>query len=218
MAAAAARNFYLNLHQCVYSNGRILYTNLLPNTANPTFNTGTQVSGSVETSAKCGNPGGGWREETWNSAEYNFDRFGQVDRYLNLHQCVYSNGQILYTNLLPNTRNTDFNTGTNVASSAETASRCGNPGGGWQEETWNSAEYSLDLTGRSGRYLNLHQCVYNNGQILYTNLLPNTRNTDFNTGTNVSNTEATSVQCGNPGGGWRVDTANSAVFTIDLLA
>ncbi|MGW7594341.1 hypothetical protein [Streptomyces rubiginosohelvolus] len=215
-AAAGPANFYLNLHQCVYNNGSIIYTNLLPNTANTDFNTGTKVSSTIASSVECKSGAGGWSPQPVNSAVYNFDRFGKNDRYLNLHQCAYNNGSIIYTNLLPNTANTGFNAGTNVSTTADTNLVCGQVSG-WRNDSVNSALYSIDLTGRSGRYVNLHQCAYNNGSIIYTNLLPNTANTDFNTGTNVSDTKDTAVECGDPAG-WRVDTANSAVYSIDLLA
>src|SRR6185503_3943202 len=106
-------------------------------------------------------------------------------RYLNLHQCVYSNGSFLYTNLLANTPNTLFNTGTNISYSPDNSARCGPAAAGWSLNSAHVAVQSLDLAAH--RYLNLHQCVYSNGNFLYTNLLANTPNTLFNTGTNTAN-------------------------------
>ncbi|MFJ9200957.1 hypothetical protein [Streptomyces flaveolus] len=216
-AMAAGSRGYLNLHQCVYHNGSILYTNLLPNTANRPFNTGTNVSADDDSTVACGSGAGGWALSSVNSAVYNGDRFGNGRKYLNLHQCVYHNGSTHYTNLLPNTKNETFNTGTSISTTKDTALECGRPSG-WPLNSVNSALYTADVTGASGRYLNLHQCVYNNGTSLYTNLLPNTGNTPFNTGTNVSNTADSSVVCAPGVGGWRLDTANSSVYAVDLLA
>lgn len=214
---AAASSGYLNLHQCVYGNGSMLYTNLLPNTPNTPFNTGTKVSKDDESAVTCGPGAGGWTLGSVNSAAYNGDRFGSGRKYLNLHQCVYSNGSTHYTNLLPNTKNETFNTGTSISTAKDMALECGRPSG-WPLNSVNSALYTADLTGASGRYLNLHQCVYNSGTSLYTNLLPNTANTPFNTGTNVSNTADRTVVCAPGSSGWRLDTANTAVYVIDLLA
>ena len=66
------------------------------------------------------------------------------------------------------------------------------------------------------RYVNLHQGVYSNGSFLYTNLLSNTPNTPFNTGTNVSDTPDTVARCGPGAPGWTLDTANVAVLVLDL--
>lgn len=66
------------------------------------------------------------------------------------------------------------------------------------------------------RYVNLHQCVYSNGNYLYTNLLSNTPNTPFNTGTNVSDTRDTAPQCGPGAYGFTLNTANVSVQPLDL--
>jgi hypothetical protein len=220
-APATGASIYLNLHQCTYSGpGGSLYTNLLPNTPNTAFNTGTQVSGTVQPTVNCGPGSGVWTLNTANSAVFNGDRLGSGARYLNLHQCTYNGpGGSLYTNHLPNTPNRAFNTGTSVSGTAETTLSCGPGSGVWTLNTANSAVYTIDLTGNSGRYLNLDQCTYNGpGGSLYSNLLPNTPNTPFNTGTSVSATPQTTLSCGPGSGAWTLNTANSAVYTIDLAA
>ena len=210
--ALAAGDRYVNLHQCVYSNGAFLYTNLLSNTPNTAFNTGTNISDTRDTVARCGPAVAGWSLNTANVSVLSLDRVR--GRYLNLHQCVYSNGSYLYTNLLSNTPNTPFNTGTNLSYTSDTTARCGQAVGGWSLDTANVAVLSLDLAAE--RYLNLHQCVYSNGRFLYTNLLSNTPNTPFNTGTNISSTSDTVAKCGPAGGGWSLDTPNVAALSLDL--
>ncbi|WP_285507078.1 hypothetical protein [Actinokineospora sp. NBRC 105648] len=138
------------------------------------------------------------------------------DRYLNLHQCVYTNGSYLYTNLLANTPNTPFNTGTNISDTRDTVAKCGPAAPGWRLDPANVSVLSLDRV--RGRYLNLHQCVYSNGRFLYTNLLSNTPNTPFNTGTNLSYTPDTTPKCAPGAPGWTLDTANVAVQSLDLAS
>ncbi|MEU1815906.1 hypothetical protein ABZ543_12005 [Streptomyces roseifaciens] len=129
-------------------------------------------------------------------------------RYLNLHQCVYVGSGGHYTNVLPNTANTAFNTGTNVSNTPDTALSCGPGGGGWRPAPANSAVKAFDLT--TGRYLNLHQCVYFSAGQHYTAVLPNTPNVNFNTGTNASRTPDTALNCRPGSPGWSLDQLNSA--------
>ncbi|MFC0430701.1 hypothetical protein [Kutzneria buriramensis] len=210
--ALASGDRYVNLHQCVYTNGRFLYANVLSNTPNTSFNTGTNISDTRDTVAQCGRGTGGWRPDSPNVAVQSLDRVR--GRFLNLHQCVYTNDRFLYTNVLSNTPNTSFNTGTNLTYTRDTAARCGPGTGGWRLDSPNVAVQSLDLAG--GRFLNLHQCVYTNGSSLYTNVLSNTPNTSFNTGTNISNRRDTVAKCGPGTGGWRLDSPNVAVQSLDL--
>ncbi|WP_199882043.1 hypothetical protein [Streptomyces sp. CB03911] len=137
-------------------------------------------------------------------------------RYLNVHQCVYVGSGGHYTNVLPNTANSAFNTGTNLSGAPDTALSCGPGSGGWRQAPANSAVKAFDLT--AGRYLNLHQCVYFSAGQHYTAILPNTPNVNFNTGTNVSNTPDTRLNCAPGGGGWTLLLANSAVRPFDLAA
>ncbi|KQV22255.1 MULTISPECIES: hypothetical protein [unclassified Kitasatospora] len=139
-----------------------------------------------------------------------------VQRYLNIHQCVYVGLGQHYTNVLPNTADAGLNTGTKASGSADTVLSCGPGGGGWSLAPANSAVKSFDLS--TGRYLNLHQCVYVAGGQHYTALLPNTPNVNFNTGSNVSDAADTTLKCAPGGGGWRLNAANSAVNSFDLAA
>lgn len=67
-------------------------------------------------------------------------------------------------------------------------------------------------------YLNLHQCVYHGGNASdrYTNVMPNTGNTSFNTGTKVSSTADSQVACGSGASGWTLEPVNSSVFSVAL--
>ncbi len=212
MPALAVGDRYVNLHQCVYSNGSFLYTNVLSNTPNTPFNTGTNISENRDTAVRCGGAVPGWSLDYANVSVQSLDRVR--GRYLNLHQCVYSNGSFLYTNVLANTPNTPFNTGTNISYTSDSALRCGPAVVGWTLDAANVAVLSLDLAAK--RYLNLHQCVYSNGRFLYTNVLSNTPNTPFNTGTNVSDTRDTAARCGPATAGWVLDAANTSVLSLDL--
>src|SRR5438477_5315586 len=192
VAHAAPVTQFINLQQCVYNRSGALYTNLLPNTNNPSFNTGTNVSPVPTTGLRCGPGAFKFTLDTSNSAALTFDL--SAGSVLNLHQCVYNNRGALYTNLLSNTFNVSFNTGTNLSSVRDTVLRCGPGAFGFTLDTSNSALLSLDLS--AGSVLNLHQCVYNSRGALYTNLLPNTPNVSFNTGTNLSSVTDTALRCG----------------------
>ncbi|GAA0448501.1 hypothetical protein ABZ951_27555 [Streptomyces sp. NPDC046215] len=135
-----------------------------------------------------------------------------TERYLNLHQCVYVGSGGHYTNVLPNTANTAFNTGTNASNTPDTELSCGPGGGGWSPALANSAVKAFDLT--AGRYLNVHQCVYFSAGQHYTAVLPNTPNANFNTGTNASLTADTALNCQPGGGGWSLDRLNSAYRSL----
>ncbi|WP_370417692.1 hypothetical protein AB8O64_02895 [Streptomyces sp. QH1-20] len=198
----------------MYAANGAQFTNVMPNTGNTPFNTGTNVSNTADTSLRCSPGAGGWQLNTYNSAVRALDLTS--GRYLNLHQCVYAANGAQFTNVMPNTGNTPFNTGTNVSNTADTSLRCSPGAGGWQLNTYNSAVRALDLT--SGRYLNLHQCVYAANGAQFTNVMPNTGNTPFNTGTNVSNTADTSLRCSPGAGGWQLNTYNSAVRALDLTS
>ncbi|GAA1033122.1 MULTISPECIES: hypothetical protein [Amycolatopsis] len=210
--ALAAADRYVNLHQCVYTNGSFLYTNELSTTPNTSFNTGTNIADPRDNAARCGAAASGWVADAANTAVQPLDRVR--GRFLNLHQCVYSNGNFLYTNLLATTPNSPFTTGTNLSYTPDSSVGCGPAVSGWTVDAANTAVQSLDLAAR--RFLNLHQCVYTNGKFLYTNVLATTPNTAFNTATNVSDTRDTTVRCGPAGGGWRLDSVNSSVQSLDL--
>ncbi|AUG81971.1 hypothetical protein CFP65_7390 [Kitasatospora sp. MMS16-BH015] len=201
---------YLNLHQCVYYGSGGHYTNVLPNTADAHFNTGTNVSNAPDTSLSCGPGDGAWRQALANSAVKAFDL--TAGRYLNLHQCVYFSGGQHYTAVLPNTPNVNFNAGTNVSDTPDTKLNCAPGGGGWNLVLANSAVRSFDLA--THRYLNLHQCVWTSAGMYYMGLLPNTPNVNFNAGSNESDTADTALSCHPGGGGWSLDGAASAVRAL----
>ncbi|UQA97547.1 hypothetical protein [Streptomyces halobius] len=212
----AASGRYVNVHQCVYSNGSEHYTNVLPNTGNASFNTATNASDTPDTTVQCGAGGGGYSLSAVNSGVYSIDMWDPDSRYLNVHQCVYSNGSEHYTNVLPNTGNASFNTATNASDTPDTTVQCGAGGGGYSLSAVNSGVYSIDMWDPDSRYLNVHQCVYSNGSEHYTNVLPNTGNASFNTATNASDTPDTTVQCGAGGGGYSLSAVNSDVYSIDM--
>ncbi|MBT2384372.1 hypothetical protein [Streptomyces sp. ISL-11] len=203
---------YLNLHQCVYTSNGSYFTNVEPNLANSAFNSGTNTSGTADTSVRCGAGAAGWSLVSGNSSVKAFDL--SAGRYLNLHQCLYTSNGSYYSNVQPNTPNTPFNTGSNVSGTADTTLRCGAGNSGWSLVTGNSSVRAYDLM--AGPYLNLHQCVYysSSGNSYVTNVQPNLADSAFNSGTNVSGTADTSVRCGAGASGWSLSTANSSVAAL----
>ena len=69
----------------------------------------------------------------------------------------------------------------------------------------------------AGRYLNIHQCVYQAGNSYFTNFLPNIADTPFRSGTNLSNFQAdTSPKCGTGSSGWSQNSSLSGLFVVDF--
>ncbi|MFB7175975.1 hypothetical protein ACFCYM_35000 [Streptomyces sp. NPDC056254] len=126
-------------------------------------------------------------------------------RYLNLHQCTYTNTSDTLTNYLPHLPWGEA--GTNTANTADTLTQCGTPQPGWTLAP--SHTQALDLLGR--HYLNLHQC---------SNWSDTTTDTHTNlpatagTATNTSNTPDTTPTCTQPNN-WQ--PAQSSVKALDLL-
>ncbi|MGW2635237.1 hypothetical protein ACWC2K_38940, partial [Streptomyces chattanoogensis] len=120
--------------------------------------------------------------------------------YLNLHQCVYYSPSAAnhVTTVVPS-GDGRFMAGTNVSTTADSSPACGGGDGNYTPIGLLSGVKALNLA--SGRYLNVHQCVY------YSSSASNHFTTvvtggdgRFATGTNVSNTADTQVACG-PGDG-----------------
>jgi hypothetical protein len=211
---AMGKTRYLNLEQCVYFHSPNTYTNLLPNTPTSGFNTGTGLANTAATSPTC-NPGGinAYALQSSDSGAFALDLLGH--RFLNLEQCAYFDGIDIYTNLLPDTPTAEFNTGTNAANTAAAGPTCSIGTGGYHVQTNDIAALALDTL--NDRYLNLEECDYLGGQDTYSNLLPNTLNSAFNTGTSASNTPATSLSCGAGAGGYDFFFGNSALLALDTL-
>jgi hypothetical protein len=214
---AMGKTRYVNLEQCVYFGGNnAFHTNLLPDTANTPFNTGTNVANTPAISPTCGPASGGYTLQAGDTATFALDLLGH--RYVNLEQCAYTNSASTYTNLLPNTTSSGggFNSGTSASNTAATAPTCGSGGAGFSFKAVSGGTVALDTL--TNRYLNLDQCNYLTPIDDYTNLLPDTANTPFNTGTSVSTTPATSLSCGPGASGYSLYGPNSALLVLDTLA
>ena len=111
-------------------------------------------------------------------------------RYVNLEQCAYFGFNDTLTHFLTEHPYRAVPYRHERRQHAVATATCGPGGFGFAQQAANTATVAMDLLGQ--RYVNLEQCVYDNGVDLYTNLLPNTANTQFNTGTNTSNNAATS--------------------------
>ncbi|MET9325048.1 hypothetical protein ABZX75_33665 [Streptomyces sp. NPDC003038] len=207
---------FFNLHQCTYAAPGDHYTNKLRTTPNTSFNTGTAYQQVPQYAPICGEGSPRYEFQYNNSGVFRVDKWkSRNNRYLNIHQCTYVAAGDRYTNVLPNTPAVNYNTGTNVSNVKDTALECGPGGGAWELRPLTSGVYSLDMGGRAGRWMNIHQCTYynNNSDEHYTNILPNVF---LPTGTNVSNTKDTSVECAPGSAPWTFEPVNSGVFSIHL--
>ncbi|MFH7599208.1 hypothetical protein WDV06_29540 [Streptomyces racemochromogenes] len=137
---------------------------------------------------------------------------------LNLHQCVYqpTPGVDYFTTLVPS-RDGRFTAGTNTSAAPDRELSCGAGDGNYTPVRPWSSFTSLDLG--SGRYLNLHQCVYYSDlqHDHLTVILPG-GGSEWSSGTNVSNTPDTQVSCGPGRGLYYLVPLLSSVKALDLTA
>ncbi len=147
-------------------------------------------------------------------------------RYLNFHECVYYQSDIDgWFNSIGNSNNPTFPTqmdaGTNTSNTVDPSNICGSgntASGGYQlNNTW-SSKSTLQLLGN--RYLNLHQCTYYRSAVdsWYTTMIDVT-GTDYDAGSNTSNTSDTTSVCGVGGnaGQYVYNSDWSNVQSLDLL-
>ncbi|MFJ9774814.1 hypothetical protein ACIRVF_26815 [Kitasatospora sp. NPDC101157] len=140
-------------------------------------------------------------------------------RYLNLHQCVYSSPLgaptfDLMTTLVPSLDGR-FSAATNVSDTPVTDAVCG-PGDGRYEHNVYTAAEPYDLT--SGRYLNLHQCMFwSDFDLDHLTTVVGTTDAKFVAGTKVSDTRDTAVSCGGGGTDHPIPLLSS-VTPLDLTA
>ncbi|MCX5197548.1 hypothetical protein OOK31_27240 [Streptomyces sp. NBC_00249] len=138
--------------------------------------------------------------------------------YLNLHQCVYAPtpGVDYITTVVPS-RDGRFIAGTNTSAAPDQNLSCGNGDGNYTPiRPWASFQ-SLDLS--AGRYLNLHQCVYYSElQHDHLTVVVSRGGGEWGTGTNVSNTADTTVDCGPGRGLYYLVPLLSSVKALDLTA
>ncbi|MBZ4323407.1 hypothetical protein, partial [Streptomyces huiliensis] len=116
--------------------------------------------------------------------------------YLNLHQCMYysSSASNHFSTVVPSSDGR-FAAGTNVSGTADSQVSCGSGDGNYQLVPILSGVKPLNLA--SGRYLNIHQCVYYSSSATnhFTTVVPSSDGR-FAAGTNVSNTADSQVSCG----------------------
>ncbi|MGW2681279.1 hypothetical protein [Streptomyces sp. NPDC001436] len=137
---------------------------------------------------------------------------------LNLHQCVYAPtpGVDYLTTVVPS-RDGRFTTATNTSGAPDAALSCGSGDGNYTTiHPW-AALHSLDLG--SGRYLNLHQCVYYSDlQHDHLTVIAQNGGSEWSAGTNVSDTPDTQVSCGPGRGLYTLVPLLSSVRALDLTA
>ncbi|MGW1907960.1 hypothetical protein [Streptomyces cinnamoneus] len=193
--AKVAASGYVNLHQCVYYSGSATdhFTTAVPS-SDGRFATGTNVSTTADTQVSCGAGDGNYTLVPLLSGVKALNLAS--GRYLNVHQCVYysSSATNHFTTVVPSSDGR-FATGTNVSTTADTQVSCGAGDGNYTLVPLLSGVKALDLT--SGRYVNLHQCVYYSGSATnhFTTVVPSSDGR-FATGTKVSGTADTQVSCG----------------------
>ncbi|MEU3409630.1 hypothetical protein ABZ766_37585 [Streptomyces sp. NPDC006670] len=137
---------------------------------------------------------------------------------LNLHQCVYDpTPGVDYMTMLVPSLDGRFTTGTNTSATADRSLSCGGGDGNYTPALPWAALESLDLD--SGRYLNLHQCVYYSDlQHDHLTVIVPGRGSEWSAGTNVSNTPDTQVSCGPGRGLYYLVPLLSSVKALDLTA
>ncbi|MFD8993266.1 hypothetical protein [Streptomyces abikoensis] len=138
--------------------------------------------------------------------------------YLNLHQCVYySSSATDHFTAVVTGSDGRFATGTNVSNTADTQVSCGSGDGNYSLVPILSGVKALNLA--SGRYLNLHQCVYYSSSATnhFTAVVTGSDGR-FATGTNVSNTADTQASCGSGDGNYSLVPILSGVKALDLAS
>ncbi|MEU3317293.1 hypothetical protein ABZ743_32085 [Streptomyces sp. NPDC006662] len=137
---------------------------------------------------------------------------------LNLHQCVYAPtpGVDYLTTVVPGSDGR-FTAATNISGAPDGALSCGGGDGNYTTVPPWAALHSLDLG--SGRYLNLHQCVYYSDlQHDHLTVIAQNRGSEWSAGTNVSDTPDTQVSCGPGRGLYQLVPLLSSVKALDLTA
>ncbi|MFI1259295.1 hypothetical protein ACH4U6_37230 [Streptomyces netropsis] len=210
---ATAGGRYLNIHQCLYSNGSDNYTNISPDVGSE-YRAGTNISGVRDTQVQCGPGSYGHTVQPWSSKVFSVDLWDSSKRYLNIHQCLYSNGKDNYTNISPDV-GSEYRAGTNASGVRDTQVQCGPGSYGHTVQPWSSKVISVDMWDFSKRYLNIHQCLYSNGSDNYTNISPDVI-PEYRTGTNASGVRDTQVQCGPGSYGHTAQPWSSKVISFDM--
>ncbi|MEO1085713.1 MAG: hypothetical protein AAFY88_15845, partial [Acidobacteriota bacterium] len=165
---------YLNTHECHYYDG---FGDRLFLTVSQGA-TGTNVSNTVDTTPVCpANAHGGTLVD---GAVSTYDLLGQ--RYLNIHECQY---QFFFLDRIF-LDGSGF-TATGASNQIDTVLGCQPAAGAHSLLPAESNLMSLDLAGQ--RYLNIHECVMQNGAD-HIGIVAGGSN-----GTNASNTEDTLAQC-----------------------
>jgi len=221
---AAGKKRYVNLHECTYRNSgnAELFTTLVPvSNVGGVFSSGTNTSNTADAALNCGPGTGAYTVDAATSGVANLPTLGQ--RYLSLQQCSYNAGPPVdaYSNFI-DVAGTALDAGTTTTNTAPAGPTCGPGAVGRSFVAVNSGVANLDLL--NNRYVNLHDCDYNNtgrvgGIDNYTNLVDIANSgTLFDAGTNASTAPDAALICG-PGGPNDYDffAPNSGLLVLDTL-
>ena len=200
---------------------------LNPSTTNPTAPSPAEQRcvGSSEASVWSGqdlqvSPSAGFYGES-NGATTGELPFGRK-AYLNLQGCTYFSSSSLWFNSFNPTPfdGTAYDANTDVSNTAAAGLSCGPATSIYTAQPASSGFLALALLGR--RYLNLHQCTYQNSSTSawYTSATPTPFSTaspaDFDAGTNVSNTPDGALLCGPPSSGYVYQPTSSGLQALDI--
>ncbi|GHC45463.1 hypothetical protein [Streptomyces cinnamoneus] len=211
--ARAAASGYLNLHQCMYysSSATNHFSTVVPS-SDGRFAAGTNVSGTADSQVSCGAGDGNYQVVPILSGVKALNLAS--GRYVNIHQCVYysSSATNHFTTVVPSSDGR-FAAGTNVSNTADSQVSCGAGDGNYQLVPILSGVKALDLT--SGRYVNLHQCMYYSSSASnhFSTVVPSSDGR-FAAGTNVSNTADSQVTCGAGDGNYQLVPILSGVKAL----
>ncbi|MFE1774775.1 hypothetical protein [Streptomyces sp. NPDC059008] len=190
---------YLNLHQCMYYSASATnhFTTVVPS-SDGRFLAGTNVSATADSRPNCGAGDGNYGLVPILSGVKALDL--RAGRYLNVHQCMYYSASTTnHFSTVVASSDGRFLAGTNVSTTADSRPNCGAGDGNYQLVPILSGVKTLDLT--TGRYVNLHQCMYYWGGAAnhFSTVVPS-RDGRFLAGTNIAATADSRPNCG-PGDG-----------------
>ncbi|TDD98178.1 hypothetical protein [Actinomadura rubrisoli] len=206
---------YLNLHQCMYysSSATNHFTTVIPS-KDGRFTAETKVSNTPDTSPTCGNGDGNYGPIPLLSGAKSLDL--STGRYLNIHQCMYYSNSATnhFTTVIPS-KDGRFTAGTKISNTPDTSPTCGNGDGNYIPIPLLSGVKTLDLS--TGRYLNLHQCMYysNSATNHFSTVIPSSDGR-FTAGTKVSRTQDADPTCGNGDGNYAPIPLLSGVKALPL--
>jgi hypothetical protein len=195
---------YLNMDSCTYykSSTDTWFQSWVDRAFNNLYDSAPNVSNTSEVITNCG-PGEGplatnYSSNVWSTGS-SYDMMAK--RYLNMHRCTYyysasdawfSSFADLKFNLIPD----EYDAGTKTSNALDTTPSCGSGTAGYPyTATWSDVNNFSFL---GNRYFNIHQCTYYRSvtDTWFTGINNPSFNNQYDSGTNTSNVNNTTVNCG----------------------